>query len=171
MQRALIGYTNLFRVHTRGTGLMQREFHEYRPHVGPFRKSRSGAMISMATGRIEGYAIAKLQNKGKLFVKVGDEAYEGMVFGECNDSLLDLDCNPCKPPQNDATQTRDAVSWATAGVLNGITRPQFEEALAWIEPDELIEVTPLNIRIRKKILGFKERRQQFRMAKLKNGKH
>merc|ERR1712079_555535 len=119
--RALIGYMQTFRIHTRGTGIMEREFDGYREYIGSFRKTRTGSLTSMATGKVTGYALAKLQHKGKLFVKVGDDVYDGMVIGEVRD-MKDMDA---------------------------IKRPQFEEALSWIENDEYIEVTPSLIRIRK----------------------
>jgi len=153
--RALIGCMQSFRVQTRGTGLMEREFDGYREYLGNFRKIRKGAMIAMQGGKITGYALTKIQTHGRLFAKVGDEAYEGMIIGEANE-MRDFDCNPTKEG-SDATQCRDAVGWATAGILDGIKRPQFEEALDWIEHDELIEVTPLNIRTRKATLSWKLR--------------
>merc|ERR1719203_252549 len=131
-----MGYMQPFRVQTRGTGIIQRDFLEYREYAGDFRKTRQGSLIAMTPGKTTGTALAKLQSKGKLFIKVGDECYEGMIIGEVRE-MKDMDCNPCKEPDN-AQATRDAVGWHTAGVMDSIKRPQFEEALAWLEHDELL---------------------------------
>lgn len=155
--RSLIGYMQPFRIATRGTGLMEREFVGYREYVGDFRKLRSGSLTSMTTGKSTGYALSKLQTKGKLFIKVGDEVYDGMVIGEVRE-MKDMDCNPCKEG-GDSNACRDAVSWAQAGVLDNVKRPAFEDALSWIENDELIEVTPNNIRIRKAELNWNKRKR------------
>lgn len=157
--RSLIGYMQPFRIATRGTGLMEREFIGYRDYVGDFRKLRTGALTSMVNGKSTGYALSKLQNKGKLFIKVGDEVYDGMVIGEVKE-VKDLDCNPCKEG-GDSNACRDAVSWAQAGVLDNVKRPSFEDALSWIEDDELIEVTPNNIRIRKAELNWNTRKKNY----------
>lgn len=161
--RALIGCMQTFRVQTRGTGIMEREFDGYADYLGNFRKIRKGAMVAMNGGKITGYALTKIQNHGRLFIKVGDTAYDGMVVGEAHE-MRDFDCNPCKEKQ-DATQCRDAVGWAQAGILEGVKRLQFEEALDWIEEDELIEVTPTNIRIRKGLLSWKARHTKTQQAK------
>merc|ERR1712062_200290 len=100
-----------------------------------------------------GYALAKIQTKGRMFVKVGDDVYEGMIIGEMGKGTLDMDVNPCKEGQ-DANACRDAVGWHAAGIMNTITRPLFEEALSWMEDDELVEITPNHIRLRKAVLGW-----------------
>jgi len=156
--RSLIGYMQPFRIATRGTGLMEREFIGYREYVGDFRKIRTGSLTSMGTGKSTGYSLSKLQNKGRLFIKVGDEVYDGMVIGEVRE-MKDQDVNPCKEG-GDSNACRDMVSWAAAGVLDNAKRPSFEDALSWIEDDELIEVTPNNIRIRKSELNWNIRKRK-----------
>jgi len=111
----------------------------------------------MTTGKSTGYSLSKLQTKGKLFIKVGDEVYDGMIIGEVRE-MKDMDCNPCKEG-GDSNACRDAVSWAQAGVLDNVKRPSFEDALSWIENDELIEVTPNNIRVRKAELNWNKRKR------------
>merc|ERR1712187_41462 len=111
----------------------------------------------MTTGKITGYALSKLASKGKLYSKVGDDVYDGMIIGEVS-GAKDVNCNPCKEG-GDSNACRDMVSWSQAGILDGIKRFQFEEALCWMEPDEYVEVTPFNIRVRKAELSWKVRKK------------
>ncbi len=153
--RGLIGFRNIFMTNTRGTGLMNHRFHDYEPYAGTILGRTKGALISMENGATRGYALDALQPRGTLFVAPGAEVYEGMIVGE-HSRENDLDVNPTK--QKKLTNMRasgsdDAVKLAPPKILN------IEESLEWIKNDELIEVTPKSIRLRKKFLKSFERKR------------
>lgn len=146
--RGLLGFRSQFLTDTRGTGMLNTRFHDYEPYKGDIPSRTKGALISMERGSTKGYALDALQPRGTLFVKPGEEVYEGMIIGE-HSRDNDLDVNPCKAKKLTnmrASGTDDSVKLATP-------RPMpLEICMEWINNDELIEVTPNHIRLRKSIL-------------------
>jgi GTP-binding protein len=143
--RGLIGFRSQFLTDTRGTGMMNHRFIGYEPYMGDIPSRTRGAMISMEQGTVTGYALDGLQPRGILFVAPGDEVYEGMIVGE-HSRDNDLDVNPTKKKKLTnmrASGTDDAVRLAPPRVM------LLETSLDWINNDELIEVTPKSIRLRK----------------------
>ncbi|MDX1654216.1 MAG: translational GTPase TypA [Candidatus Competibacteraceae bacterium] len=159
--RGLIGFQTEFLAATSGTGLM---FHVF-DHYGPFKKGSvgqriNGVLISMAAGKALAYALFNLQERGKLFIGHGDEVYEGMVIG-IHSRDNDLTVNPLKAKQ--LTNIRAAGSDENL-ILSPPIRMSLEQALEFIDDDELVEVTPKSIRVRKKLLGENERKRASRKS-------
>jgi GTP-binding protein len=146
--RGLIGYHGEFLTDTRGTGVMNRMFLKYAPHKGNVGGRTNGVLISTEAGEAVAYGLWYLEERGKLFVVPGTKVYEGMVIGQ-NAKDNDLDVNPVKTKQltNIRTTSKDE-----AVRLTPIVPMTLEQAMAYIEDDELVEVTPQSIRIRKKML-------------------
>lgn len=151
--RGLIGYRSQFITNTKGEGIMVRSFEDYKPYAGEVISRKNGVLVSMENGQTYGYALYNLQSRGTLIVGPSVEVYKGMIVG-INNKDNDLDVNPCKNKEfsnTRSTSSDDAIV---------LTRPRtfsLEEALEFIESDELVEVTPTDIRLRKKILDPKER--------------
>ena len=146
--RGLLGFRSQFLTDTRGTGLFTTQFHGYQPYKGDIPGRTKGALVSIDMGPTTAYALDNLQERGTLFVTAGDQVYEGMIIGE-NSRDNDMDVNPCK--QKKLTNMRasgsdDLVKLAPARIM------ELERCMEWIQPDELIEVTPNHIRLRKKTL-------------------
>lgn len=156
--RGLIGYQSQFMTETRGTGIMTRLFHSYIPFKGPIEKHRSGVLISTGQGQAVAYALFNLDDRGIFFVDPGDDVYEGMVIGEHNKSN-DLVVNPLKGKQ--LTNVR-ASGKDDAIRLSPPRRMSLEQALTYIEDDELVEVTPSSIRLRKRYLDPNVRKRASR---------
>ncbi len=154
--RGLIGYHGEFLTDTRGTGVMNRIFHEYGPYRGPVGGRRNGVLISTETGDTVAYALWYLEERGKMFVTPGTKTYQGMIIGE-HSRDNDLDVNPLKAKQltNIRTTSKDE-----AVKLTPVQPMTLEQAIAYIGPDELVEVTPQSIRLRKKMLLPHERKRQ-----------
>ena len=146
--RGLIGYHGEFLTDTRGTGVMNRMFHEFAPHKGPIEGRRNGVLISTGDGEAVTYALWNIEERGRLFITTGAKVYQGMIIGE-NAKDNDLDVNPLKAKQltNIRTTSKDE-----AVKLTPITPMTLEQAIAYIEDDELVEVTPQSIRLRKREL-------------------
>lgn len=151
--RGLIGYRSKFLTDTKGEGLMSSYFLEYGPYVGKMLARNNGALISDRAGKTTPYALFNLLSSGRQFVKPGEEVYEGMVIGEhTRPNDLNINC----------VREKHLSSVRTAGkdeniILPPITPRSLEWALDWIDDDEWVEVTPENIRIRKKVLKQNER--------------
>jgi GTP-binding protein len=144
--RALLGFRNQFLTDTRGTGIATFSFHDYQPYKGDIPTRSKGAIVSMETGTVTGYALDTLQARGILFVKPTDKVYEGMIIGESSRDD-DMDVNPCKEKKLTnmrASGTDDAIKLQPPRVM------ELETCMEWIRPDELMEVTPHHIRLRKK---------------------
>ncbi|GAB4171090.1 MAG: translational GTPase TypA [Thalassobaculales bacterium] len=154
--RGLIGYHGEFMTDTRGTGVLYRLFHAYAPYKGPIPARRTGSLISMELGTAVAYALWYLEERGPLFVNPGDRVYPGMVIGEHNRGP-DLDVNPLKSKQ--LTNIR-AAGKDDAIVLTPPIRMTLEKAIAYIGDDELVEVTPKSVRLRKRFLDVNERKKQ-----------
>ena len=153
--RGLIGYHGEFLTDTRGTGVMNRLFDGYRPWVGPIEGRRNGSLISSENGEAVQYALWYLQERGTLFVHPGEKVYVGMILGE-HSRESDLDINPIK--EKKLTNIR-AAGKDEAMLLIPPRRMSLEQAIAYIEDDELVEVTPGAVRLRKRYLDPNERKR------------
>ena len=158
--RGLIGYHGEFLTDTRGTGVMNRVFHEWAPFKGPIPGRRAGVLISMESGVSVAYALWKLEDRGKFFIGAQEQVYQGMILGE-HSRENDLEINPLKGKQLTnvrASGTDEAVRLTTPVTLS------LEQAIAYIDNDELVEVTPSAIRMRKRFLDPHERKRASRAA-------
>jgi len=158
--RALIGYHGEFLTDTRGTGVMNRVYHGYAPFKGNIEGRRAGVLVSLEQGPAVAYALWNLEDRGVLFIAPGDKVYGGMIIGE-HSRPNDLDVNPLKAKQ--LTNIR-AAGKDDAVLLSPPLRLTLEQALAYIGDDELVEVTPQSIRLRKRQLDANERRKEARRA-------
>jgi len=157
--RGLIGYHGEFLSDTRGTGIMNRLFEKYGPYKGPIQGRQNGVLISMEKGKAVAYALNSLEDRGILFISPGDDLYEGMVIGE-NAKIHDLEVNPLKSKQ--LTNFRASGPKDESIRLTPPRRMTLEQAIAYIQDDELVEVTPKVIRLRKRFLDPHERKRQSR---------
>ena len=157
--RGLIGYHGEFLSDTRGTGIMNRLFEKYGPYKGPIEGRKNGVLISNGTGEAVAYALNALEERGQLMVDPGDAVYEGMIIGE-NAKSDDLEVNPLKAKQ--LTNFRASGGKDDAIRLTPPKRLTLEQAIAYIDEDELVEVTPKNIRLRKRHLDPHERKRARR---------
>ena len=157
--RGLIGYHGEFLSDTRGTGIMNRLFEKYGPYKGPIQGRQNGVLISMEKGAAVAYALNALEERGVLFISPGEMLYEGMVIGE-NAKPQDLEVNPLKSKQ--LTNFRASGPKDEALRLTPPRRMTLEQAIAYIQDDELVEVTPKHIRIRKRFLDPHERKRNSR---------
>ncbi len=158
--RGLIGYHSEFLTDTRGTGIMNRLFHGYEAYAGPIEGRRNGSLISNVDGETTQYALFALQERGTLFVDPGAKVYEGLIIGE-NSRGDDLEVNPVK--EKKLTNIR-AAGKDDALLLTPPRRMSLEQAIAYIEDDELVEVTPSAVRLRKRHLDPHERKRAQRKA-------
>jgi len=157
--RGLIGYHGEFLGDTRGTGVMSRLFHGYAPYKGPIRGRRTGVLISNGQGPAVAYALWNLEERGSLFIAPGTLVYPGMIVGE-HSRNNDLEVNPLKAKQ--LTNIRAAGKDESVR-LTPPRRLTLEQAITYIDDDELVEVTPATIRLRKRFLDPHERKRQSRM--------
>jgi GTP-binding protein len=146
--RGLIGYHGQFLTETRGTGIMNRIFHGYSPFKGNIEGRQKGVLISTGDGESVAYALWNIEERGVLFIDPGMKVYEGMIIGE-NAKPEDLDVNPLKAKQlnNIRTHSKDEAIRLTPP-----RRLTLEDAIAYVGDDELVEITPKSIRLRKKQL-------------------
>lgn len=158
--RGLIGYRGEFLTDTRGLGIMSSRFIGYGPWCGEVVSRSRGSMVSMDTGEATSYALENLQIRGSLFVSPMDRVYAGMIVGE-NSRPEDMPCNPTKRKQ--LTNHRASNKEVDTG-LKIPRRFALEAALEWIADDELVEVTPKSIRVRKAILAAEDRKRAERRA-------
>ena len=156
--RGLIGYLSEFRTDTRGTGIMNRMFSEYGPYRGPIVQYRPGVLVSMEKGATATYALHNLEPRGVLFVGPQTEVYSGMIIGE-HSKENDLEVNPIKGKE--LTNVR-SVTADEKLFLAPPRKMSLEEALSYIQDDELVEVTPATIRLRKKELDSGKRKKLAR---------
>lgn len=147
--QALIGFRSQFLTATKGTGIINMSFLGYKPARGEVHKRSKGALVSMENGSVTAYSLDALQARGILFVKPTDKVYQGMIIGE-HSRENDLDVNPCKAKK--LTNMR-ASGTDESTKLPPVSAMELEQCMEWIRPDELIEVTPLSIRLRKKVLN------------------
>ncbi len=159
--RGLIGIRTEFLTDTKGEGVMNHSFLEFRPHSGTVESRKHGALVSMENGEALGYSIFNLQDRGVMYIKPQDKVYNGMVIGEHAKSN-DLDVNPIKGKALTnvrASGADDAIKLVPPREMS------LENALEWIEDDELVEVTPLSIRVRKRDLDPTVRKRAAKKAK------
>jgi GTP-binding protein len=159
--RGLFGYRSEFLTDTRGTGIMHHRFLEYGPWAGPLSGRSRGVLVSMENGTIIAFALFSLQERSTLFVQPGDAVYEGMIVGE-NSRPGDMDVNPTKEKKLTNIRTKSTDENITLEPPRELT---LESALEYIEDDELIEITPHNIRLRKRLLATSDRKRTNREAK------
>ncbi|MEF9602265.1 translational GTPase TypA [Paracoccus sp. PXZ] len=156
--RGLIGYHGEFMTDTRGNGVLNRIFHGWAPYKGVIQGRRQGVLISMEDGVSVAYALWNLEERGKMFIGAQEQVYQGMIIGE-HSRDNDLEVNPLKGKKLTnvrASGTDEAVR------LTPPVRMSLEEAIAYIDDDELVEVTPKSIRLRKRYLDPHERKRQSR---------
>jgi GTP-binding protein len=159
--RGLIGYHGEFLTDTRGTGVLNRVFHGWAPFKGPMPGRRAGVLISMENGVSVSYAIFNLEDRGRFFIGPQEDVYQGMILAEHN-LENDLEVNPLKGKKLTnvrASGTDEAVRLTTPITLS------LEEAIAYIDDDELVEVTPKAIRMRKRYLDPNERKRNAKSMK------
>ena len=153
--RGLIGFRSLLLTVTRGTALVHQSFAGFEPWAGEVPHRLGGAMIADRIGPVTAYALDNLQMRGTLFVEPGDEVYEGMVVGECSrGEEMVVNAVRAKEKNNIRTHSHDDGVKLAAPVLHTL-----ETAIEWIGDDELVEVTPKSIRIRKRWLNLEDRRR------------
>lgn len=157
--RGLIGYHGEFLSDTRGTGIMNRLFEKYGPHKGNIEGRKNGVLISNGAGEAQSYALGPLEERGILFVGHGEALYEGMIIGE-NAKTDDLEVNPMKAKQ--LTNFRASGGKDDAVRLTPPKKMTLEQAIAYIDDDEMVEVTPKKIRLRKRFLDPHERKRASR---------
>ncbi|MDQ3222892.1 MAG: translational GTPase TypA [Gemmatimonadota bacterium] len=160
--RGLFGYRSEFLTDTRGTGIMHHRFLDYGPWAGPLAGRKRGVLIADRTGSVVAFALGNLQERAQMFVAPGDMVYEGLIAGE-NSRPGDLDVNVTKEKKLSnmrTTATDDNVS------LEPPRQITLEYALEYIEEDELIEVTPKTIRLRKRVLPANDRKKAARAARV-----
>ncbi|GAB6117361.1 translational GTPase TypA [Thermoanaerobacter brockii subsp. lactiethylicus] len=158
--RGLIGYRSEFLTDTKGNGIMTSVFYDYEPYKGDIPSRTRGALVAFETGVATTYGLYNAQERGTLFIEPGTKVYEGMVVG-VNSRSGDIDVNVCK--KKHVTNLRSATA-DEALRLSPVKKMSLEEALEFIDNDELVEVTPQSIRIRKKIL---DSQQRYKSAKYK----
>jgi GTP-binding protein len=156
--RGLIGYQGELLTDTKGTAIMNRLFHEYAPHRGEIQGRRNGVLISNEQGEAVAYAMWKLEDRGPMMIEPGWKVYRGMIVGEPTREN-DLEINVLKGKQltNIRTQSKDEAVRLTPPI-----RMTLEKALAYIEDDERVEVTPKSIRLRKGLLDPNDRKRAER---------
>lgn len=156
--RGLIGYQGEFLTDTKGTGVMNRIYHSHVPHKGEISHHRNGALISTEQGEAVGYALFNLQDRGIMFIKPQDKVYQGMIVGE-HSRDNDLEINVLKGKQLTnirASGSDEAIKLVPPKILS------LEEMISYIRDDELVEVTPKNLRLRKKLLDPNDRKKAMR---------
>jgi GTP-binding protein len=156
--RSLIGYQGEFLTDTRGSGVLNRVFSHYEPYKGAIEGRRNGALISNSDGETASFALWNLEDRGTMFVGAGEKTYQGMIIGE-NSRPDDLDVNPMKAKQ--LTNVR-ASGKDEAIRLTPPRRLTLEQAIAYIDTDELVEVTPKSIRLRKQVLNPTYRKRKIK---------
>ena len=155
--RGLIGFNTEFMTATKGYGMLSHYFLEYRPmETSSVGQRTNGVLVSMAKGSATAYAIGHLEDRGVMFIEPGTNVYEGMIVGECNKDLdLAINVTTAKQQTNTRSSTKD-----TTVVLKKPKTMSLEVCLEYINDDELVEITPRSIRLRKKILDTAERKKQ-----------
>jgi GTP-binding protein len=160
--RGLFGYRSEFLTDTRGTGIMHHRYLDYGPWAGPLAGRKRGVLVADREGSVVAYALGNLQERAQMFVMPGDLVYEGMIAGESS-RPGDLDVNVTK--EKKLTNMRTTASDENV-ILEPPRQITLEYALEYIEEDELIEVTPKNIRLRKRVLTANERKKAARAARV-----
>jgi len=156
--RGLIGYQGELLTDTRGTAIMNRIFHEYAPYKGEVAGRRNGVLISTDAGEAVAFALWNLEDRGPMMIEPGWKVYKGMIVGEhTRDNDLEVNVLKGKKLTNIRTTSKDEAVRLTPPI-----RMTLEKALAYIQDDELVEVTPKSIRLRKKLLDPNDRKKEER---------
>ncbi len=163
--RALIGYRDEFLTDTRGTGIMNSLFDGYDDYRGDAPSRYTGSIVADRKGKAVAYALFNLEPRGRLFMSPGEEVYEGMIVGEHN-RAQDIDVNACK--EKKLTNIR-AAGKDDAVQLSPVTPMTLEQAISFIREDEMVEVTPQSVRLRKATLSSSNRQMMY-VSKKKNKK-
>lgn len=163
--RALIGFKNEFLTATKGTGIMHHSFYGYLPKTDISSLRGNGVFIAMAPGKTTAYALHNLEDGGQMFVGAGVEVYEGMIVGQ-NSRERDLVVNPCKPKKLTNMRSKAADEALT---LTPHRVMSLEQSVEYIAPDELVEITPDSLRLRKKILNALDRKRTARNERYEEG--
>ncbi|TLS66302.1 translational GTPase TypA [Mariprofundus erugo] len=158
--RSLIGYTSEFLTDTRGTGILHHVFHAYGPYVGPLPGRTNGVLVSMENGDSVAYALWKLQERGKMFIGAGEKLYEGMIIG-INSRDSDMTVNPVK--EKKLSNVRASGKDESIDLVPPM-KLTLERAIEFIADDELVEITPKSIRLRKRYLKESDRKRTTRPA-------
>ena len=158
--RGLLGYRDEFLTDTRGTGIINANLDGYEPHRGEFPDRFTGSLVADRSGQAVPYALFNLEPRGQLFVTPGEQVYEGMIVGEHNRDN-DLNVNPCKTKK---LSNMRAAGKDEAVVLTPVLPMTLERAIQFIRDDEMVEVTPASIRLRKAALSAQNRKEQTRKA-------
>ena len=159
--RGLIGYQSQFLTDTRGTGMINRIFHDYAPYKGDIEGRRNGALISTDTGEAVAYGIWNLQDRGVMFIDSGDKVYGGMIIGEhSRDNDLEINVLKNKQLTNIRTTSKDEAIRLVPPI-----KMTLEQMISYIQEDELLEVTPKSLRLRKAELDSNERKKANRASK------
>ena len=154
--RGLFGYRSEFMTDTRGEGIMSAVFSGYEPCKGDIPKRTAGSLVAWEDGESTSYAMFNLQDRGEWFINIGTKVYNGMIVGR-NTRPGDIDCNVCK--KKHLTSIRNAAGAEEALKVTGIRILTLEEAMDYIDDDELVEITPKSIRMRKKVLSTEQRKK------------
>ncbi|KKP97687.1 MAG: GTP-binding protein TypA/BipA [Parcubacteria group bacterium GW2011_GWC1_38_17] len=154
--RGIIGLKGMLMIATRGTAQVHHLFLKYAPVVEGLDKPKHSSMISMENGKVVGYSLYNLQERGTIFAKPGDEVYVGQIIGESNRQGDEMEVNPCKEKQQSNVRSKSSDEAITLIPPRLMT---LEGAIEYIDDDELLEVTPVNLRIRKKILDSSRRKR------------
>ena len=154
--RGLFGYRSEFLTDTRGEGVMSAVFNGYEPVKGDIPTRPSGSLVAWETGETTSYAMFYIQDRGELFIEPGTKVYTGMIIGR-NSRPGDIDVNVCK--KKHLTSIRNSASAEEALKVTGVRILTLEEALDYIDDDELVEITPKSIRMRKKVLATEARKK------------
>ena len=154
--RGLFGYRSEFLTDTRGEGVMSAVFEDYEPVKGDIPTRNSGALVAWEDGIATSYALFNIQDRGELFIEPGVKVYNGMIIGR-NSRPGDIDVNVCK--KKHMTNSRNSAAAEEALKITGVHIPTLEEAMEFIDDDELVEITPKSIRMRKRILGTEARKK------------
>jgi GTP-binding protein len=160
--RGIIGFEFELVNITSGHGIMSHLFDEYKPWAGPIQTRQAGTLVSMDTGPATAYSLLALEGRGTLFVNPTEEVYTGMIVGE-NSRADDLPVNPVKAKKLD--NIRSATKENTAKLAPAL-KFSLERAIEYIDPDELVEVTPNYLRLRKRILDPNVRKRMAKAAKM-----
>ena len=154
--RGLFGYRSEFLTDTRGEGVMSSVFEDYEPCKGDIPTRGTGALVAWEDGLSTAYALFNVQDRGELFIEPGVKVYTGMIIGR-NSRIGDIDVNVCK--KKHMTNSRNSAAAEEALKITGVHIPTLEEAMEFIDDDELIEITPKSIRMRKRILDTETRKK------------
>jgi len=154
--RGLFGYRSEFLTDTRGEGVMSAVFDEYAPFKGDIPTRISGSLVASEAGESTSYALFNIQDRGELFIVAGVQVYTGMIIGR-NSRPGDIDVNVCK--KKHMTNSRNSAAAEEALKITGVRVPTMEESLEFIDDDELVEITPKSIRMRKRVLNTETRKK------------